>query len=151
MNVNTYVTELSTTLSQCLGDINWRLNLMVWAQRKDRRLLLAAESLRSTFIGGFWNHLKPRLLPYVTIGRVRWEPFLPGVFLCPVMTASPVTGCSQVVLLASSLLGKKRVENEHANNTDIIKRVETKPIHFHAMYPGNIYLMKNILPSRVTP
>lgn len=29
---------------------------------------------------------------------------LPGVFLCPVITASPVTGCSQVVLLASSLL-----------------------------------------------
>lgn len=30
--------------------------------------------------------------------------YLPGVFLCPVTTASPVTGCNQVVLLASSLL-----------------------------------------------
>lgn len=29
---------------------------------------------------------------------------LPGVFLCPVITASPVTGCNQVVLFASSLL-----------------------------------------------
>lgn len=29
---------------------------------------------------------------------------LPGVFLCPVSTASPLPGCSQVVLLASSLL-----------------------------------------------
>lgn len=28
---------------------------------------------------------------------------LPGVFLWPVISASPVTGCSQVVLLASSL------------------------------------------------
>lgn len=30
--------------------------------------------------------------------------YLPGVFLCPVITASPVTGCNQVVLFASSLL-----------------------------------------------
>lgn len=35
---------------------------------------------------------------------------LPGVFMCPVMTASPVTGCSQVVLFASSLLGEKKGE-----------------------------------------
>lgn len=33
---------------------------------------------------------------------------LPGVFLCPVISASPPPGCSQVVLLASSLLGEER-------------------------------------------
>lgn len=32
---------------------------------------------------------------------------LPGVLLWPVTTASPVTGCSQLVLFASSLLVKK--------------------------------------------
>lgn len=33
---------------------------------------------------------------------------LPGVFLCPVITASPVTGCNQVVLFASSLLVEEK-------------------------------------------
>jgi len=37
---------------------------------------------------------------------------LPGVFLCPVMTASPVTGCNQVVLFASSLLGEEKGEEK---------------------------------------
>ncbi|MEQ2292698.1 hypothetical protein AMECASPLE_025590 [Ameca splendens] len=34
---------------------------------------------------------------------------LPGVFLWPVITASPVTGCSQVVLFASSLVEGKQM------------------------------------------
>lgn len=42
---------------------------------------------------------------------------LPAVFLCPVITASPLTGCNQVVLFASSLL----VRNEQKKSENRIQ------------------------------
>lgn len=46
LNVNAYVTELSTSLSQCLGNINvnWRLNLVVLAQRRETAVACGRES-----------------------------------------------------------------------------------------------------------
>lgn len=84
------------------------------------------------------------------------HPVLPGVFLCPVMTASPVTGCNQVVLFASSLLVKEngggRGEQRTRKKTPNKNASEKKAVGIHkSVYPRHIYLMKNMRPSRVTP
>ncbi len=76
---------------------------------------------------------------------------LPGVFLCPVMTASPVTGCSQVVLFASSLLGeKKRGEEKVKKQPTRGIRVEPSP-----NFPSRWYLLEkedaSVASHAVTP
>ena len=95
---------------------------------------------------------RPREEACVTAGVGARPRRLPGVFRWPVMTASPVTGCSQVVLLASSLLVKKRRGRKKVNQNGGGKN-DRKKSQYTSMrcYPRDIYLMKNIRPSRVTP
>lgn len=75
---------------------------------------------------------------------------LPGVFLCPVRSASPLPGCSQVVLLASSLLREEgeiiqfsaaRFPPEHETGRSDRSRGPRR----------GYYLIKKTRPSRVTP
>lgn len=74
---------------------------------------------------------------------------LPGVFLCPVRTASPLPGCSQVVLLASSLL---REEGEIIQFSAALFPEHQTGRNDWSRGPlrGN-YLRKKTRPSRVTP
>ncbi len=63
---------------------------------------------------------------------------LPGVFLCPVMTASPVTGCSQVVLFASSLLGEKKKRGKRRWKKQPTKGIRVEP---SPNFPSRWYLL----------
>lgn len=90
---------------------------------EQRRLLLCCREKRSllTVFHDSLRNLSPLFLhpdAWITFPRrymcvlffvmgieeTQFSDCLPGVFLCPVITASPVTGCNQVVLFASSLL-----------------------------------------------
>lgn len=74
---------------------------------------------------------------------------LPGVFLCPVRTASPLPGCSQVVLLASSLLTE---EGEIVQfSAALFHEHETDRNDWSRGPRWGNYLMKKTRPSRVTP
>lgn len=74
---------------------------------------------------------------------------LPGVVLCPVSGASPLPGCSQVVLLASSLWRQEgRIIHFRFPTTANAKRAETTGAAVHG---GGNYLMKKRRPSRVSP
>lgn len=76
---------------------------------------------------------------------------LPGVVRCPVSGASPLPGCSQVVLLASSLLREEgRIIHFAASLSHHRERETGRNDRSRGPQRGN-YLMKKTRPSRVTP
>lgn len=88
-----------------------------WKSTSSAVLLNECGGASKVCMSGQYAHSRARSQPpgraaahvgqHQTHERRTWPPrsdSLPGAFLCPLRTASPLPGCSQLVLLASSLL-----------------------------------------------